>query len=39
MPLSPIYFYTISWLQGDKVASGIYTDALGNGDLKYVEMK
>ncbi|QRG66300.1 peptide ABC transporter substrate-binding protein [Brevibacillus choshinensis] len=39
MPLSPIYFYTLSWLQGEKVANGIYTDALGNGDLKYVEMK
>ncbi|MED4908105.1 peptide ABC transporter substrate-binding protein [Brevibacillus centrosporus] len=39
MPLSPIYFYTVSWLQGDKVAKGIYTDPLGNGDLKYVEMK
>lgn len=39
MPLSPIYFYTVSWLSGDKVAKGIYIDALGNGDLKYVEMK
>jgi oligopeptide transport system substrate-binding protein len=39
MPVAPIYFYTISWLQGDKMAKGIYMDPLGNGDLKYVEMK
>ncbi|MED4583043.1 peptide ABC transporter substrate-binding protein [Brevibacillus choshinensis] len=39
MPVAPIYFYTVSWLEGEKVAKGIYTDALGNGDLKYVEMK
>ncbi|MGE7272156.1 peptide ABC transporter substrate-binding protein [Brevibacillus panacihumi] len=39
MPVAPIYFYTESWLQGENVANGIYIDALGNGDLKYVEMK
>jgi len=39
MPIAPIYFYKDSWLQGENVAEGIYVDVLGNGDLKYVEMK
>ncbi len=39
MPVAPIYFYTSSWLQGDRVKQGIHIDGLGNGDMKWVEMK
>jgi oligopeptide transport system substrate-binding protein len=39
MPVIPIYFYTNSWLQGDNVAKGIHLDGLGNGDMKWIEMK
>lgn len=39
MPFAPIYYYTRSWVPGEKVAHGIYQDPLGNADMKWVEMK
>lgn len=36
MPIMPIYFYTQSWVQNEKV-TGVIVDGLGNVDYKYAD--
>ncbi|MFD2369592.1 peptide ABC transporter substrate-binding protein [Brevibacillus sp. GCM10020057] len=36
MPIMPIYFYTDSWVQSDKV-TGVVIDGLGSVDYKYAD--
>jgi oligopeptide transport system substrate-binding protein len=38
MPIAPIFYYTHSWVQNDRV-TGVFIDGLGNLELKWANIK